>query len=58
VGGEGRGMRPLVERSCDFVVAIPVRGKVTSLNAAAAAAIALYELGSRVPSAAAQGPIR
>jgi 23S rRNA (guanosine2251-2'-O)-methyltransferase len=38
IGGEGRGMRPLVARACDFTVAIPIRGRVASLNAAAAAA--------------------
>lgn len=48
VGGEGRGMRPLVARACDFMVAIPVRGRVASLNAATAAAIALYEFGVRL----------
>jgi 23S rRNA (guanosine2251-2'-O)-methyltransferase len=48
VGSEGHGMRPLVTRACDFVVAIPVRGRVASLNAATAAAIGLHELGSRL----------
>jgi 23S rRNA (guanosine2251-2'-O)-methyltransferase len=43
VGGEGQGVRPLVRRNCDRVVAIPMRGKVGSLNASAAAAICLYE---------------
>jgi len=52
IGGEGKGMRPLVARACDFTVAIPVRGRVSSLNAAAAAAIALHELASRLPSKA------
>ena len=50
VGGEGRGIRPLVSRACDFMVAIPVRGRITSLNAAAAAAIGLYELSTRLPA--------
>jgi 23S rRNA (guanosine2251-2'-O)-methyltransferase len=49
VGGEGKGMRPFVARSCDFTVAIPVRGRVASLNAAAAAAIGLHEMASRLP---------
>ncbi len=48
VGGEGCGIRPLVGRACDFTVAIPVRGRVASLNAAAAVAIALYAIGERV----------
>lgn len=46
VGGEA-GMRPLVARQCDFVVAIPMRGQVESLNASVAAAVALYELFRR-----------
>jgi 23S rRNA (guanosine2251-2'-O)-methyltransferase len=49
IGGEGKGIRPLVARGCDFLVAIPMRGRVTSLNAAAAAAIGLHELAQRLP---------
>jgi 23S rRNA (guanosine2251-2'-O)-methyltransferase len=49
VGGEGKGIRPLVSRACDFLVGIPVRGRVGSLNAAAAAAIGLHELATRLP---------
>ena len=49
IGGEGKGIRPLVSRACDFLVAIPVRGRVGSLNAAAAAAIGIYELATRLP---------
>lgn len=48
IGGEGRGIRPLVGRACDFMVGIPVRGRVASLNAAAAAAIALHEMAERI----------
>jgi 23S rRNA (guanosine2251-2'-O)-methyltransferase len=44
VGSEGFGMSRLVRESCDFVVRIPLRGKVTSLNASAAAAVMLYEI--------------
>jgi 23S rRNA (guanosine2251-2'-O)-methyltransferase len=43
LGSEGSGVRPLVRRTCDRVARIPMRGKVGSLNASAAAAIALYE---------------
>lgn len=43
VGSEGGGVRPLVRRNCDRVVRIPMKGRVGSLNASAAAAIALYE---------------
>ncbi|HEY7725304.1 MAG TPA: 23S rRNA (guanosine(2251)-2'-O)-methyltransferase RlmB [Anaeromyxobacteraceae bacterium] len=43
IGGEGRGLRPLVRRRCDHAGRIPMAGGVGSLNAAAAAAICLYE---------------
>ena len=42
VGGEGKGMRPLVRSSCDMLMGIPMRGKIESLNAAIAGSIALY----------------
>jgi 23S rRNA (guanosine2251-2'-O)-methyltransferase len=42
MGSEGDGMRRLVKDNCDFVLSIPMRGKVASLNVAAAGAIALY----------------
>jgi 23S rRNA (guanosine2251-2'-O)-methyltransferase len=43
VGGEEKGLRPLVRRQCDYLVSIPMRGRVDSLNASAAAAVVLYE---------------
>ncbi len=43
IGSEGSGMGRLVAESCDFLVSIPMRGKLNSLNASAAAAILLYE---------------
>jgi 23S rRNA (guanosine2251-2'-O)-methyltransferase len=43
IGGEGQGVRPLVRKSCDHAARIPMAGRVGSLNASAAAAIALYE---------------
>ncbi|HVP65867.1 MAG TPA: 23S rRNA (guanosine(2251)-2'-O)-methyltransferase RlmB [Anaeromyxobacteraceae bacterium] len=43
VGGEGRGVRDLVRRTCDHVARIPMAGRVGSLNASVAAGIALYE---------------
>jgi 23S rRNA (guanosine2251-2'-O)-methyltransferase len=43
IGSEGRGLRPLVRRTCDRLALIPMWGKVASLNASASAAIALYE---------------
>jgi 23S rRNA (guanosine2251-2'-O)-methyltransferase len=42
-GAEGKGLRPLVRRSCDFLVAIPLTGAVESLNVSVAAALLLYE---------------
>ena len=42
VGSEGRGMRRLVRESCDFLMKLPMRGKVDSLNAAVAGSICLY----------------
>ena len=44
VGGEGKGIRPLVKRCCDTLAAIPLAEKVESLNASAAAAVALFEV--------------
>jgi 23S rRNA (guanosine2251-2'-O)-methyltransferase len=43
VGGEGKGLRRLVRETCDFIVALPMRGQVESLNAATAGSLALYE---------------
>ena len=42
VGNEGEGMRPLVRQTCDFLLALPMKGKIESLNAAVAGSIALY----------------
>lgn len=44
VGGEGRGIRPLVRKHCDVMLSIPQQGPVTSLNASVAAALAMYEI--------------
>ena len=43
IGSEGEGMGRLVREHCDVLVSIPMRGKLNSLNASAAAAILLYE---------------
>ena len=43
IGSEGSGMSRLVAETCDYTVSIPMKGKINSLNASAAAAILLYE---------------
>jgi 23S rRNA (guanosine2251-2'-O)-methyltransferase len=43
LGAEGRGLRPLVRRTCDAAVSIPLAGRVESLNVSVAAAVLLYE---------------
>ena len=43
IGNEGEGMSRLVREHCDYLVSIPMRGQISSLNASAAAAILLYE---------------
>jgi 23S rRNA (guanosine2251-2'-O)-methyltransferase len=42
-GAEGRGLRPLVRRTCDELVSIPLAGTVESLNVSVASAVLLYE---------------
>ena len=44
VGSEGSGMRRLVRERCDWLMAIPMCGKINSLNAAVAGSVALYEV--------------
>ena len=43
IGNEGKGMSDLVEKNCDFLVKIPMRGKVESLNASVSTGIIVYE---------------
>jgi 23S rRNA (guanosine2251-2'-O)-methyltransferase len=43
LGGEQKGIRPLVRKNCDFLLTIPQQGPVDSLNASAAGAVAMYE---------------
>jgi len=44
IGSEGKGIRPLLIKKCDYTVSIPMRGKVSSLNAAMAGAVVLFEI--------------
>lgn len=43
MGGEGRGMRPLIRKKCDFLISIPMLGKIDSLNVSVSAGILMYE---------------
>ncbi len=44
MGSEGTGMRPLIRKKCDFLLSIPTKGKIDSLNVSVAAGIILYEI--------------
>ncbi|NHM33355.1 23S rRNA (guanosine(2251)-2'-O)-methyltransferase RlmB [Neobacillus terrae] len=44
VGSEGKGMGRLIKDKCDFLIRLPMAGKVTSLNASVAAALLMYEV--------------
>ena len=44
IGSEGKGISRLVSSKCDFLVEIPMKGKVTSLNASVSAGILIYEI--------------
>lgn len=44
LGSEGKGLRRLVREQCDYLIQIPMQGKVESLNASIAAAVLLYEV--------------
>jgi 23S rRNA (guanosine2251-2'-O)-methyltransferase len=43
VGNEGKGIRRLVKEKCDFLVKIPLHGKIESLNASVAGALVMFE---------------
>jgi 23S rRNA (guanosine2251-2'-O)-methyltransferase len=44
IGGENKGIRPLVKKECDFLVSLPNQGPINSLNASVAGGIAMYEV--------------
>ena len=48
IGSEGKGIRPLVQKTCDFPVSIPLFGKVMSLNASVSAALLLFEFRRQI----------
>ena len=43
IGNEGNGISEKVKKNCDFLVKIPMKGKITSLNASVSAGIIIYE---------------
>ncbi len=47
IGAEGSGLRPRVSKSCDALVSLPLRGRIESLNASAAAAVLMYGILQR-----------
>ncbi|PWA12971.1 23S rRNA (guanosine(2251)-2'-O)-methyltransferase RlmB [Pueribacillus theae] len=44
IGSEGKGIGRLIKQKCDFLVRLPMKGKVTSLNASVAAGVLMYEV--------------
>lgn len=44
MGSEGKGIRPLIKKKCDFLLSIPTMGRIDSLNVSVAAGIILYEI--------------
>lgn len=44
IGSEGEGISQLIKRKCDFLASLPMKGKVTSLNASVAASLFMYEV--------------
>ena len=44
IGSEGKGISRLVREKCDFIVSLPMKGKINSLNASVAAGILMYEI--------------
>jgi len=44
IGSEEKGIRPLVKKNCDFLLAIPQQGTVDSLNASVAGGVVMYEI--------------
>jgi 23S rRNA (guanosine2251-2'-O)-methyltransferase len=55
IGGEEKGIRPLVRKQCDFTIVVPQVGPLGSLNASAAAAVIMYEAFRQRTSSAPKG---
>ena len=45
IGSEGKGISPIIRKSCDVIISLPMRGHINSLNASVAAGILIYEMG-------------
>jgi 23S rRNA (guanosine2251-2'-O)-methyltransferase len=56
MGGEGEGLRPLVTRTCDLLITLPMQGKIGSLNVSAAATALCYEVVRQRAAAKAKTP--
>ena len=54
IGSEGKGVREIVKKTADFIVDIPMHGKVASLNVSVATAVALFEIGRKRSTTEAQ----
>ncbi len=46
IGSEGKGISPLVKKQCDYMISLPMVGKISSLNASVACAVVLYQIYS------------
>ncbi len=57
IGSEGGGMGRLVRESCDFIVSLPMKGKISSLNASVAGAIVMYEILHQREASGAESPV-
>ena len=44
IGNEGKGLSRLIKESCDYIVSIPMKGKINSLNVSVATGILVYEI--------------
>ncbi|MBP9989287.1 MAG: 23S rRNA (guanosine(2251)-2'-O)-methyltransferase RlmB [Ruminococcus sp.] len=55
IGSEGKGISRLVKEKCDFVVSLPMKGKINSLNASVAAGILMYEVARQREGIKAKG---
>lgn len=55
IGSEGRGISRLVKEKCDFIVSMPMKGRINSLNASVAAGVLMYEVARQRAGIKAKG---